>query len=89
MTTEMKELSNQIVTVTSTAYLMQKETNITKHLWYLHKLMTHLSLENIYLSVLYVHVVSQLIELIVKPIALLRGLGCCCSLFLDVAILFV
>lgn len=68
---------------------MQKKANIRKQLLYLHKHKTHLSLEDIYLSVLYVHVVSQFIELIVQPIALLRGLGCCCRLLLDVAILFV
>jgi hypothetical protein len=89
MTTEMKDLSNRIAIVINTAHLMQKKANISKHLWNFHKLKTHLSLENIYLSVLYVHVVSQLIELIVKPIAVLCGVGCCCCLFLDVAILFV
>jgi len=89
MTTEMMELSSGIVIVINTAHLMQKKANISKHLRYFHKLKTHLSLENIYLSVLYVHVVSQLIELIVKPIAILCGLGGCRCLFLDVAILFV
>ena len=84
-----EEFLNRIVILINIAHLMQKKANIRKQLWYLHKHKTHLPLEDIYLSVLYVHVVSQLIELIVHPIAFLSGLRCCCCLLLNVAILFL